>query len=168
MIYTLYDKAEQLGRAIHARDHATVVAVPETTANWALIAPPFWLMAHRLWWSLTFYGLFIVLTTLLLWTPLAPLTFFIAGLPGIYLWLEGWQLVRQRMELENMQLVAIVEGETEESAIARYLGELPKSRFDPIADSSTVGDFSREPVPAATYGASTATQLFGPLAAREV
>ena len=162
MIYTIFDKTEPVDRLAVAEDSTTPVAIPESVAPWALIAPPFWLVLHRLWWPLAFYLAFVALGLSLLATPLAPVAFFIAGLPGLFLWLEGWELVRRRLEREQFALVAVVEADGEESAIAHYLQDLPTAPRVQAADASPAQ--STLPMPPAAF---TANQMFGPFGARE-
>ena len=165
MIYTIYDSAEQLSRVPTGRDHTILQAIPEAPASWALIAPPLWLAFHCLWWPLAFYLGFITLSMSLLLTPFAPIAFFVAGLPGLYLWLEGRELLRRRLEAEKMTMVAVVDGDCEGSAIERYLYDLPGRQS---AQSDQANWTRTRPVAGNSRPLATAAQMFGPFTAREI
>ena len=107
-----------------AGDIGEAVAIPEGKAPWALIAPPFWLAWHRLWWALTVYLLVTAIGLSLLATPLAPAALLLGGLPGIFLLLEGHQLRRNKLERLGWQFVGVAEGHDENEAIARHAGHM--------------------------------------------
>ena len=110
-----------------------------------------------------FYFVFVTLFLSLLLTPLAPISFVLAGLPGLFHWLEGWQLVRSRLERQNAQLVKIVEADSEESAIARYLA-VPTEKESGFRNTlKTVPPVADE----SPRRSSTASQMFGFSGARE-
>lgn len=100
------------------------VAIPETKAPWALIAPPFWLAYHRLWWPLVVYLLVAVTGFALLTTPAAPAAFLLGGLPGLYLLLEGHQLRRNKLERDGWTFAGVAEGHDAEEALGRHFGRL--------------------------------------------
>lgn len=102
-------------------DPADLQAIPEKATAMALAFPPLWLIWHRLWWALVIYGLFTVMLLTLLVTPAAPLILIILGLPGFFLWLEGNQLRRQRLEQLGYIMNDVVEAPDEDVAISRYL-----------------------------------------------
>jgi len=100
------------------------VAIPETKAPWALIAPPFWLAFHKLWWALVVYLFVAVTGFVLLTTPAAPAAFLLGGLPGLYLLLEGHQLRRNALERDGWTFAGVAEGHDPEEALARHFGRL--------------------------------------------
>lgn len=103
----------------------TVQAVPETTAKWALIFAPFWLIRHQLWFELVIYALVSVFALALLATPYAPVTLFLSSLPGLYLFLEGHQLRRKNLESSGFKMVATIDAENatvaEEKFVTQFL-----------------------------------------------
>ena len=114
MIYTIHGNAER-------QRSEDLVAVPENLAPWALVAPPIWLMVHRLWWPLTFYFLFVMLTSAVSATSFAAVSMALTWLPGVYLWLEGRELYRRKLQNEGFELVGIVSADDEEEAIMRHI-----------------------------------------------
>ena len=125
MIYTIYGQPNR-DRKIDDVDYLdSLKAVPEGISVGALIVPPIWLAMKRLWWLLAFYALYWVFCMALLATPLALTVPFIIGLPGLYLMLEGWELVRRRLELESLTLLDLVDASGEQEAIGRFLANGP-------------------------------------------
>ena len=123
MIWTLHAKPG-LNRERLAEQ---LVAVPERHATWALLFPVVWLVWQRLWLGLIAYLIYTVTLLLLISTPYLWVTLAIFGLPGMFLWLEGNQLVRARLERQGFTLVGVVEAPDEQMAIARHLAQLPFS-----------------------------------------
>ena len=124
MIYTLHmrEAARPLpGDDVGETRFDGLMAVPDTVAIWALIFAPFWLWFHRLWWVLGIYLLLIILTFGLLATPFAPASILLSGLPGLYLFLEGNQLRRDKLERHGFETVGVVDAPNERTAIERYL-----------------------------------------------
>ena len=115
--------------AVHPRDATgvtffdTLRAVPEGVAKWALIAPPFWLAFHRLWGSLAVYILVVAGFLTLAATQFAAIGIALAFMPGLYLWLEGNQLRRARLAIENFETVGVIEAPDEEVAVRRFIAE---------------------------------------------
>ena len=104
-----------------------LVAVPESSAKAALFFPPLWLAWHGLWWPLAFYGIAAVFGLALLATPYLWVVFLIGGLPTFYVFLEGNQLRRNKLESQGFQIVGIVDGQDEQHAISRFISRLPKN-----------------------------------------
>ena len=124
MIYTIY--MERNARPLSGDEEGTslfdsVNIVPESNAYWALVFPPFWLAYHRLWFALLVYVLVMVLGLALLATPLVLVAMFLGGLPGIYLFLEGNQLRRKKLESKGLDFVAAVDAPDEAFAVERFL-----------------------------------------------
>lgn len=121
MIFTLYQAPVPAGGQDTSFD--TLQAIPETTSKAALLFPPFWLAWHGLWWALAFYALLFVIAMTLLATSLAGAALLLGGLPGLYLYLEGHQLRRNRLERQGYVHVATVEAPDASVAIERYLAQ---------------------------------------------
>lgn len=98
-----------------------LVAVPDGVAKWALIFAPFWLAFHRLWFALAIYALATILIASLLATPLVAIPLLLSGLPGLYLFLEGNQLRRYRLERQGYEMLAVVDAEDKDTAIEKFL-----------------------------------------------
>lgn len=124
MIYTIHLKPISSGSIASDADEARfdgLLAIPEARANWALIAPPIWLFLHTLLWELVVYLMVLTGLGLLLATPFWPVALFLGGIPGIYLWLEGNQLRRQKADRNGYAFVDVVEASSTQSALTRYL-----------------------------------------------
>ena len=118
MIYTLYQPAG-MADADNAFDGMRIV--PEKVAPLAIVFPPFWLAWHRLWFPLAVYGLVAAIIAALVATPFWAVGLVLGGLPALYLWLEGHQLRRNKLERNGYQLVDVVEAKDAESALARHI-----------------------------------------------
>ena len=114
MIYTVYANPGQ-------RQAENLVAVPESVAPWALVAPPIWLIAHRLWWWLAAYCLYLLLTMAISATSYALIAVELSWLPGLYLMLEGRELYRRKLEENGMEMVDLISADSEEEAIGRHM-----------------------------------------------
>ena len=126
MIYTIYGLPNADFQTPEVDQLDCLKAVSEGLASWALIAPPIWLIIHRLWWPVFLCFLYWSLCLSLLATPFAAATPLIFGLPGLYLMLEGRELYRRNLEAQGLELVALVEATSEQTAIARFLdGQQP-------------------------------------------
>lgn len=114
MIYTIH------GNAARQRSE-DLVAVPENLAPWALVAPPIWLIVHRLWWPLAYYVLFVIFTMAVSTTSFAVISMVLSWLPGVYLLLEGRELFRSKLQANGLELVGIVNADDEEEAVMRHV-----------------------------------------------
>ena len=114
MIFTIYGNAER-------QRVDDLVAVPENLAPWALVAPPIWLIVHRLWWPLAFYLLFVMFTMAVSTTSFALVSMVLSWLPGVYLMLEGRELYRRKLRDGGRELVGIVNADDEDEAITRHV-----------------------------------------------
>lgn len=135
MIYTIHGPSQRFGAKVSNVDEvefSALVAVPEDLAKWALVAPPFWLAFHKLWWMFGAYCLFLAAMTGVLTTSFWPIAVCLAGLPGIYLFLEGRQLCRSRLEESGLDMIGVVDATSEEAAIARFVGAVvERQKIDP-------------------------------------
>ncbi|MEP0943972.1 MAG: DUF2628 domain-containing protein [Rhizobiaceae bacterium] len=157
MIYTIYSKA-----ALQQSDD--LVAVPENLAPWALIAPPVWLAVHRLWWWLATYALFVMLTMAISTTSYVLVAMVLSWLPGVYLLLEGRELYRRKLEERGMELVVLINADSEDEAIARHVAraQLQRPQFSQ-ADELIESPRSRLlPASAPNQSASGVFGLFSP------
>lgn len=139
MIYTIHGPSQYFTAKAQNADEAQfskLVAVPEDLAKWALLVPPFWLTFHKLWWTLGGYCLFLAGMTGLLATSLWPVAVCLAGLPGIYLFLEGRQLCRSRLEDSGLDMIGVVDATSEEGAIARFVGQVVNRQLDGSVEQS--------------------------------
>ena len=128
--------------------------VADTKAPWALVAPPIWLIAQRLWLELLVYlVLMVAIGFIAVWQPGTPVLY-LSALPGLYLLLEGNQLIASKLERDGWQYAETVEGDNKEEAEIRYLYE----RSEPAAQSESPKQIVRptpilgRPVPVAQAG----------------
>ncbi len=115
------DAQPQVGDETGESRFDRLTAIPEKNANWALFFPPIWLTYHGLWFALMVYGLVMILLFGLLSTPLISISLLLLGLPGLYLWFEGNQLRRNKLEAQGSELVDVVYAPNERAALERYL-----------------------------------------------
>lgn len=118
MIYTVFENPNALPHEKLALDN--VQAIPESVSVWAIIAPPFWLLRHRLWMPLALYVIVALFLLGLLNTPFWLVTALLSGLPGLYLWLEGNQLRRSDLQRRGYELTKIVDAPDEDMALAKF------------------------------------------------
>lgn len=108
----------------------------------ALILPPLFLLVNRLWFALGMYVLGVAALGLagMVTGPVA--SFLISILPGIYLFIDGRQLVRGRLERAGWREVTVVSGENVAEAEQRYFATgvasttnlpIPRSDLSPLA-----------------------------------
>ena len=69
-------------------------------------------------------------------TSFWPIAVGLAGLPGIYLFLEGRQLCRSRLEESGLDMIGLVDATSEEAAIARFVGEVVERQNIKTAERS--------------------------------
>ena len=142
MIYTLYMEPNArplVGDEEGSSRFDSLIAIPEKNAYWALAFPPFWLAYHRLWFAFTIYLGLIILSIALLTTSWAPVALLLGGLPGVYLFLEGNQLRRKKLEAKGLKFMAAIEAPTKQFAFERFLSgwETPsKDVIEPRKSSS--------------------------------
>lgn len=115
--YTVYLPPEDVSENIEENFRL----IPDTKATLALIFPPFWLAWHRLWLELLIYFCAIIAIILLaVFNPSVAVSY-LSILPGFYLLLEGYQLVRNDLERNGWQYAGVVEGGNAEEAEIRFL-----------------------------------------------
>ena len=97
--------------------------IREGSSTFALIAPPIWLTINRLWLELFGYFVIMCLFFAIAYKLQSGVALLLTGLPGIYLWLEGNQLLRAKLERGGWKLTDLVEGGDFESAEAKHLSK---------------------------------------------
>jgi hypothetical protein len=76
---------------------------------------------------------FVVIAAIIMisvWSPGIAVSY-LSILPGFYLLLEGYQLVRQNLEAKGWQYIGVVEGENREEAEIRFLVDSGKEVTKP-------------------------------------
>ncbi|MCB1386655.1 MAG: DUF2628 domain-containing protein [Nitratireductor sp.] len=109
-----HDRARQTGME-NAR------AVADSASLVALFLPFLWLLWHRLWFWLAAY-----LLTVLFFNGLALTDFATAGavlslLPGIWVYLEGPNMIAQKLELAGWNLAGMIEAGSADSALLHWM-----------------------------------------------
>ena len=87
----------------------------------ALIFPFVWLLWHRLWFWLAAYVLVAFFLSALGATSLAVLGAALTFLPGLYIYLEGPNMIANKLELQGWRLAGLVEAANEDAAATRWL-----------------------------------------------
>ncbi len=87
----------------------------------AVLIPPVWLIWHRLWWALGVYLTLGFAISLMLLTPYANAALFLAAIPGLYLMLEGNELIRQKYEHAGWRFAGVVQAGNIEEAQIRFI-----------------------------------------------
>ena len=117
-VYEVYippaDRAggEPAHNARYVADRASVLA---------LIFPFVWLLWHRLWFWLAAYVLVAFFLSALGTTSLAVIGAALTFLPGLYIYLEGPNMIADKLELQGWRLAGLVEAVNEDAATARFL-----------------------------------------------
>ena len=129
-------------RAIDARyvaDRASVLA---------LILPFVWLLWHRLWFWFVAYLLAAFFLSALEATSLAVLGAALTFLPGLYIYLEGPNMIAGKLELQGWRLAGLVEAANEDAAAARWLERVETvPGILPTAEERSPSTPDRKPVP---------------------
>ena len=95
--------------------------VSDRKAILALIIPPFWLAWHRLWLELSVYvAVWAGIAILAGWQPGIAVVY-LSALPGLYLLLEGNELVRRNLERQGWCFTGIVDAENPEEAELKFV-----------------------------------------------
>ena len=127
----------------------SVVAIPESTAKWAIVFPPLWLAWHKLWWPLVVYLLIGLLASAAFVAFQSLAILLLAGLPGMYLFLEGHQLRRYGLETRGYKLIDVVEASDETAAINRFVANWEEPARAPRKPIPTL---MKRPTPAPSFG----------------
>ena len=94
-----------------ARDKVSVIA---------LILPGIWLLYHRLWIEFGLYLVFSALLFAISITPYSPAVMALTFLPGVYLFLEGQNLIAAKNRRSGYVLSGIVDAENLEAAEIKW------------------------------------------------
>ena len=86
----------------------------------AVFLPPLWLIWNRLWWGFAVYLAFSAIISLLAFTDYREAIVFLSMIPGLFLLLEGHELIRQYWEDKGWRFVGVVHGRNAEEAELRY------------------------------------------------
>lgn len=111
----------------------------------ALIFPFIWLLWHRLWFWLAVYLLVAFFLSTLGTTNLAILGAALTFLPGLYVYLEGPNMIAGKLEYQGWQLAGLVEAANEDAAAARWL-----ERMGTTPQAASPARTSETPVPPAS------------------
>ncbi|MEM7069940.1 MAG: DUF2628 domain-containing protein [Pseudomonadota bacterium] len=95
--------------------------LPDARTPWALIAPPIWLIWHRLWLPLLVYVLVVWAVLLLAYWQPGTAVLYLSAIPGLYLLLEGSELIRAKFERKGWRYWGIVTGDNREEAEIRFV-----------------------------------------------
>lgn len=104
--------SEAAGNARYVADRASILA---------LVFPFVWLLWHRLWFWLAAYVLVAFFLSVLGATSLAVLGATLTFLPGLYIYLEGPNMIAGKLELQGWRLAGLVEAANEDAAATRWL-----------------------------------------------
>lgn len=105
------------------REIDRVAFLPDGKALLALIAPAIWLIWQRLWLILALYVLAMVALAALIQFGNPQLGSFLSVLPGLFLFLEGREMVRRRYERQGWRFDGVIEAGDEKTAELRYFSE---------------------------------------------
>ncbi len=86
----------------------------------AVFLPPLWLIWNRLWWGFAVYLAFSAIISLLAFTDYREAIVFLSMIPGLFLLLEGHELIRQYWEDKGWRFVGVVHGRNAEEAELRF------------------------------------------------
>ncbi len=114
---------------------ASAIYLPDNKAWFALMVPPIWFIWHRLWWGLTIYIAYLAIAFLLLLTPWQYAVILLSAIPGIYLFLEGHELVRQQYENQGWWQIGVVQANGEDDAVLRYTFSRNSSQQESQSDN---------------------------------
>ena len=105
------------------KDIDRVVFLPDGKALLALIAPAIWLIWQRLWLVLAFYVLAMVALAALIEFGNPQLGSFLSVLPGLFLFLEGREMIHRRYERQGWRFDGVIEAGDEKTAELKYFLE---------------------------------------------
>ena len=121
-IYTVHLPPESLVSGNERRERAVLIA--EQNPLLALIFPLLWLLWYRLWWAAMIYLMISIALIMALDTRYAMVATFLTFVPGIFIFLEGNQLRRDRLQRKGWSPDGVIEGENHETAEIRYSYQL--------------------------------------------
>lgn len=112
----------------------------------ALIAPAIWLIWQRLWLILALYVLAMMALTALIEFGNPQLGSFLSVLPGLFLFLEGREMVRRRYERQGWRFDGVIEAGDEKTAELRYFLEQDYAPAPIKPDKSDKPDWPATPL----------------------
>lgn len=137
-IYSVYLPPESGNDAALSSSSAERIAfLSDDKALLALIVPVVWLIWQRLWLALAVYALVMVVIMVLAQSGYGTISSLLSVLPGIYLLIEGREMIRRRYERQGWNFDGVIEAGDEETAELRYFSKaehrhsLQKSRQKP-------------------------------------
>ena len=112
----------------------------------ALVLPPVFLVWNRLWLPLAVYLCVELLFLILARTSIGSISALLSLLPGLFLFVHGRELVRNRLERQGWREIAVVSGDTEADAEIRlfHTGEAPAA----ASENSAVAAIGPKPAAA--------------------
>lgn len=87
----------------------------------ALILPAIWLLVNRLWIEFGIYACVMAALTIFTTTDIGKAFALLTIFPGLYLFLEGNNLIASKLEREDWQMVSVIEAKNREDAQLRFL-----------------------------------------------
>lgn len=109
--------------------------VRDDKSIYALIFPALWLVYHRLWIELGIYCCIAFSLALFFTTSIGQNLALLSIFPGLYLFLEGNNLLRTRLERNGWKHVAVTEAHTSADAELKFLLEA----IDPKTSDTILG-----------------------------
>ena len=100
-----------------------IAFLPDGKALLALIAPAIWLIWQRLWLILAVYVLAMVALVVLAQFGNSQLGSFLSVLPGLFLFLEGREMIHRRYERQGWRFDGVIEAGDEKTAELRYFSD---------------------------------------------
>ena len=111
--------------------------LPDAKSIAAVLLPPIWLIWHRLWWALGVYVAVLFVISMLGYIRFQDAALFLSVLPGLYLLLEGHELVRQKYENQGWQYATTIQARNVEDAELQFYQDIPtQSHAEPIHHSN--------------------------------
>ena len=98
-----------------------VEVIPEKKTFWGLVFGPIWLITKGLWWPLAYYVTAVVVIVAISMTSFEDATVPLLILPNLFLWLEGNQLLKNKLLESEYEFVDVIDAPDEQTAIIKYL-----------------------------------------------
>ncbi|GIK82777.1 MAG: hypothetical protein BroJett024_38820 [Alphaproteobacteria bacterium] len=121
--------------------------ISEAPSLLALVFPALWLLFNRLWYGLLLYLLIAAALAVLSRTLMSAAPAVLSLLPALYLFLEGRQLVRARLERAGWRLAGVVEAGDVDEAEARWFAMHPPAPRQPSSPPAAPATFAPQAEP---------------------
>ncbi len=118
--YSVYLPPEDASKPQTASDNSHAKFLVDGKCIAAIFLPPLWLLWNKLWWGFAVYLAFSAIISLLAFTSFQNAIVFLSVIPGLFLLLEGHELIRQYWEDKGWRFVGVVHGRNAEEAELRY------------------------------------------------